>query len=204
MTVPASTTPYSLSLQFTLSAEGMYSHDAGDPGGQTFCGICMRDDSEWSGWPLVQKALASGSNPNTLYPVLASSISDFYKKYWAYNNCEAISLIHPALAVLVFDMNVNDGAGGSAIIVQRIIGANPDGQLGPISLKLLASYLRGNGLVVLNESINAVCKAHYDSIVLQYPSMKKFLQGWYNRIMNRQLFIQSHFSGVAAVPSYKV
>ena len=61
--------------------------------------------------------------------------------------------------------------------VQRIVGAQPDGIIGPKSIA--AINIAGEGLA---QDIYDDRHRFYEEIVARRPSQRKFLRGWLNRL----------------------
>ena len=111
-------------LAFVLSQEGGYSDNGKDPGGPTNLGITRATLSKWRGRKVDRQDMRS------LTRLEASDI--YQQEYWHKCKCDQLP---PALAFLMFDTAVNQGAGRAIKILQRSIGAKVDGVIGPATLK---------------------------------------------------------------------
>jgi lysozyme family protein len=106
----------------------------------------------------------------------------YYKRYWLPGDCQNMP---SRLAVLHFDGCVNHGVGRQAKFLQRAVGADADGDIGPATLALVAAQDE-------IEICNSVCEQRenfYKSIVANNPSQAKFLNGWLRRIREMQAFV---------------
>jgi len=81
----------------------------------------------------------------------------------------------------VLDMGWGAGPGQAIRLLQRMIGANDDGQIGPYTARLYASYLAHHGVEAAARAYGAVRNAFYDSIIAIHPSHAKYRGGWRNR-----------------------
>ncbi|MEO6217739.1 MAG: glycosyl hydrolase 108 family protein [Sphingomonas sp.] len=81
----------------------------------------------------------------------------------------------------VIDMGWGAGPGQAIKLLQRMIGANDDGQLGPYTARLYRSYVANHGLEATANAYGAARNAFYDLIIHLHPSNAKFHDGWHNR-----------------------
>lgn len=102
-------------LAFVLEHEGGYVNDPADPGGETNLGISRRAYPE-----------------EDIKGMTKARAAEIYRAdYWRPARCEAL----PApLALAVFDSAVNMGVAAAAQLLQRAIGAEVDGLIGPNTL----------------------------------------------------------------------
>ena len=98
--------------------EGGYSNDSLDPGGETKFGISKR------AYPKLNIKELTLENAKTIYRL----------DYWDRISCD---LLHPAIRLIVFDCAVNQGVARASIYLQRSVGVNSDGMLGPITFAAL-------------------------------------------------------------------
>ena len=110
------------SIKFVLKAEGGYTNDPDDPGGETNYGIDKR------------------SHPDVhIKELTLNEATDIYfTEYWVRFNCE--QFLWP-LNCVYFDCCVNTGQKQSNKFLQRAAGTEPDGVIGP---KTLASVQRSD------------------------------------------------------------
>jgi lysozyme family protein len=111
---------YEKCLELVLKYEGGYSNDAADPGGPTNYGITIADYRQYI-------------NPNgTASDVQNMSLSDAQKiykaHYWDALSCDQLPV---GVDFAVFDYGVNSGISRSAKVLQGLVGADVDGEIGP-------------------------------------------------------------------------
>lgn len=103
----------------------------------------------------------------------------YMKRYWYPGDCEDIAAYGlPRLALLHFDGCVNHGIGRASVFLQRSVGADPDGDVGPETMKILSS-------VDEHVTIDKICDmrtAFYRELASSDPSQGRFLNGWLRRI----------------------
>ena len=86
-----------------------------------------------------------------------------------------VSLVH-------FDACVNTGVTQAARFLQRSVGADPDGRIGPKTLEALRSLLTRETPLAVAERLLLKREPFYRRLVQVDPSQKRFLQGWLNRV----------------------
>lgn len=86
----------------------------------------------------------------------------------------------------LFDFHVN--AGGTAIKkFQSVIGADPDGKIGPQTIKRTEEYLSTNGKDALIGNLLNEREAHYKNLIEKNPAKyKKYEKGWMNRVKEQR------------------
>lgn len=135
-----------------------YVNDPQDPGGETKFGV------------------AKNANPKLNIKLLTwAEAKDLYKKkYW---NPLSLDSIDPNLAVLLFDCAVNHGCSQATKFIQGAVGAKEDGQMGPVTLKLIGSASAKDLIArVLDRR-----RRFYKFLVMNKPLQVKFLKGWLAR-----------------------
>lgn len=142
-----------------------YVNDPADRGGETKFGVAQAANPE--------------VNVKTLTWEQAKAV--YYKKYWLAGQCDKLP---PRIAVLHFDGCVNHGVKKANMFLQRAIGVEADGQIGPITL---------GKAKLLNEiqACNSICNQRelfYRQIVANNSSQTKFLNGWLRRISEMRTF----------------
>ncbi len=163
------------SLAAVLKSEGGNDDDPEDHGGRTSRGIIQREYDAWrrlKGMAIADVWKASDAEVETIY----------HEEYWA-PYCD---LLPTGADYLLFNMNVNAGPTRGAIILQRALGVNADGRIGPITKE---AALRANPVALVN-AYSAQSKAFYLS--LHQP---KFTKGWLNRVK----FVQQTALAMATV-----
>ena len=112
-TDPASA--FDRALAFVLEHEGGYVNDPADPGGETHLGISRRAYPE-----------------EDIKGMTRARAAEIYQAdYWRPARCDALA---EPLALALFDSAVNMGVSAAAQLLQRAIGAEVDGLIGPHTL----------------------------------------------------------------------
>jgi|SRR5712675_637872 len=157
-------TDFTKAVDYVLLAEGGYSFDAADAGGETNFGISKRS------YPGVDiKNLTRDG-----------AIAIYKKDYWDANQLGAVSDQDVALKVL--DLLVNMGAHSGAQVVQKALcglghTVEVDGVFGT---NTIAACNQVDSVKLLQE-LRAQAALRYVEIVLAKPEQKKFILGWLRR-----------------------
>jgi lysozyme family protein len=107
-------------LKFVLHHEGGWADHPRDPGGATMKGVTLAVYKEYLGREASKEELR-------LIP--DAHLHDLYRtRYWDKARCDEWAA---GLDLSVFDLAVNGGTGRAAKILQRCVGAEPDGAIGP-------------------------------------------------------------------------
>ena len=153
-------------IKFVLDAEGEYDNDPADPGGETNFGIDKR------------------SHPHTdikhLTMVQAKDI--YWNEYWLKFSCDRFA---KPVGEVYFDCCVNNGQTQSNKFLQRAVGTEADGIIGPKTVSRLVT----EDAKVLANSIISQRQRFYENLAEKRPTLKKFLKGWTNRNSNLRKFI---------------
>ncbi len=131
---------YDEALRRVLEHEGGYSNDAGDSGGPTMYGITIADARMY--WK-------HDATANDVRHIPLAVAMDIYRtKYWNKMRCDDL----PAgIDYAVFDYGVNSGIDRAARVLQKIVGATPDGIIGPNTVAATRSANAPRAI------INAIC-----------------------------------------------
>jgi lysozyme family protein len=100
----------------TLAHEGGHVNDPRDPGGETKWGISQR------AYPHLDIASLTLEQARAIYR----------RDYWDAMRCDQLP---DRIAAEVFDAAVNSGRRSAAVWLQRALGVNADGVIGPITLR---------------------------------------------------------------------
>lgn len=154
----------------TLLNEGGYklTNDPADRGGQTYAGIARKRWPAWPGW----RAIDAGDAPPS------DLVRDFYRdNFWGAVQGDQIAA--QDVAETLYDNAVNAGAGTAAKLAQIVVGATPDGKVGPKTLAALnqadpAAFRLAYALAMI---------ARYRDICARDASQRRFLLGWINRAL---------------------
>jgi lysozyme family protein len=150
------------SLAAVLKSEGGNDDDPADHGGRTSRGITQREYDAWrrlKHLPTMDVWTAPQADIEAIY----------HEEYWN-PYCDALPV---GADFLLFNMNVNAGPNRGAKILQKALGVNPDGRIGPITRE---AVLRANPVLLIN-NYTAQSRAFY--LALHQP---RFIKGWLNRV----------------------
>lgn len=136
-----------------------YVNDPNDAGGETKYGI------------------AKNSNPNVDIANLdwETAKEIYFKKYWLGSKCDKLD---GRVAVLHFDGAVNHGIGRASKFLQRAVGVDADGSIGPATIAEVSKFdpIDICGLICDQRA------DYYDKIIENNPSQEKYRGGWMRRI----------------------
>jgi lysozyme family protein len=148
---------FDLAVNIVLLHEGDYSNDIKDPGGETKFGISKR------------------SFPNEdIKNMTLDRAKDIYRQYY-WEKCECDSLPFYA-RLMVFDCAVNQGATRAVMFLQRILKVQPDGIIGPTTIKSMAGIGQSEFIEYYAE---LRCKAYMSN-----PMWAHYGKGWINRLFD--------------------
>jgi lysozyme family protein len=142
----------------------------GDRGGKTYAGIAKNANPGWAGWPLVERGEFGGE--------LTTLVREFYKtNFW--DRVRGDEITSQAIAESIFNFGVNAGPGMAVKLAQIVVGATPDGGIGPKTVELL-NRSTAQGFV----ASYALAKIQrYAEICNRDRGQSKFLLGWINRTL---------------------
>lgn len=115
-------------LKAILHHEGGYVDHPKDPGGRTNLGCTQRVWEEWVGHPVDEKTMR-GLTPELVAPL-------YKAKYWDRIKGDELPT---GVDYVVFDAAINSGPGRAAKWLQTVVGAVPDGAIGPGTLAKVAA-----------------------------------------------------------------
>lgn len=121
---------YQTMLKRLLKHEGGYVNHPEDPGGETCCGVSRRWYPKWEGWTLLDRGFAWDSAE------VQQAVSDFYYAYY-YAALRLHTVKDQELAELLFNFSVNIGKKTAVRKLQRVLGLEQDGLIGPATLAAL-------------------------------------------------------------------
>lgn len=140
----------------------------GDRGGQTYAGIARNRWPQWSGWAVVD----AGAEPH------ADLVRGFYRaNFW--NAMRLDEVQDQRVAQNLFDFGVNAGTGTAIKLAQIVVGATPDGRVGPKTLAAVNAL--SPELFVARYALAKL--ARYEQIVTRDRVQGKFLLGWLRRTL---------------------
>lgn len=159
------------SFELMLGSEGGFSDDPRDNGnklpdgrvGSTMLGVTQYNWEHWTGHQVTHEQMKK---------LTPADVKPFYKKkFWDVCRCDDLP---SGIDYLVFDFAVNAGCGGSAKLLQTVVGVTPDGGIGPITLAAVNT-------IAENELVEKFSQAKEDF----YRGLSNFNVygvGWLNRV----------------------
>lgn len=162
--MPAATASnFAACIPVILAAEGGFVDDPRDPGGATNHGITQRTLAAWRQAPVTTQQVRA---------LDATEAAAIYRaQYWAPLGCDALPR---GVDLMVFDFGVNAGPARSLRLLQRAVGALPDGTLGPATL----AKLRAADPRAVIETLAALRLEYYRAL----PGFATFGRGWTSRV----------------------
>lgn len=143
----------------------------GDTGGVTYAGIARNKNPQWAGWALVDKKEFGGS--------LTTMVRDFYRaEFWG--KMRGDELTNQDVANTIFNFGVNAGMSMAVKLAQLVVGATPDGGIGPKTVERLNQITDGQRF---KEQYALAKIARYAEICNRNRTQSKFLLGWVNRTL---------------------
>ena len=142
---------------------------SGDRGGQTYAGIARNANPHWEGWAFIDRKDFGGAT---------QLVRDFYKtNFW--DRIRGDDLAVQVVAETIFNFSVNTGVGVAVKLAQIIVGATPDGGIGPKTIELLNQCTPQN--FVTSYALAKI--GRYAAICNKDRNQSKFLLGWINRTL---------------------
>mgnify|MGYP003113173273 CR=1 FL=1 len=180
----------------TLGHEGGYVHDPHDPGGETYCGITMRDHPDWSGWALIRESFTPPSPE--IQQQLEPHVADFYRRhYWDAFGGNDIAAISAEVAQELFDSGVNVGTRkantwlqASLNVLRRAYSPRPyfdelveDGKIGPVTVRAFEVIAENGDHHDVYKLLNIRQGQHYFDLAKEKPQpYQRYLRGWLDRV----------------------
>jgi peptidoglycan hydrolase-like protein with peptidoglycan-binding domain len=162
-TTDQQTSNFSKCLDVVLVQEGGYSNHPNDPGGPTNMGITLGVLKEWRS----DNSLTAADVQN----LARDEAREIYRtKYWNLMKCDELPR---GVDLVVFDFGVNAGPSRSAKILQKIVGAETDGSIGPVTTGACK-------VMPAKDIITQMSKARMDYYQTS-PNWPTFGNGWTNR-----------------------
>lgn len=158
-------TAFDAALKVVLKHEGGYVNHPRDPGGETNLGVTRKTWQQWTGRVSVDmKALTP------------AKVAPLYKAWYWDKVCG--DDLPPAIALCVFDMAVNAGPARSAKMLQLIVGAARDGQVGRKTLQAVQQYVQVFGLPKVVRAFSNARREYYRAL----DTFDTFGRGWLRRV----------------------
>ena len=158
---------FSEALEVILHHEGGYVNHPKDPGGMTNMGVTKRVYEEWVGY---------GVSEHTMQNLKKEDVAPIYKKnYWDKVKGDDLP---EGLDLCIFDFGVNAGTGRAAKYLQNMIGATPDGGIGPMTLKAVDEYVAKHGVDGAVKNYQEARQGYYEKL----KTFETFGRGWTRRV----------------------
>lgn len=161
-----------------LGHEGYFANIPGDEGKMTYMGIAQAIFPEWEGWPVIDEYIKLYGEPKNNERInsitLETMVLKHYTEYYYKNNINFINSF--SLQYIIFDFAVNS-VRTWAKKLQRLLGVEPDGNIGEITIKAINSYPPE----LLFEDIKKMRIAYYERLAKK-PHNLQFLKAWLRRV----------------------
>ncbi len=157
MTYPAD---FEAAMVQLFEDEGGYENDPDDPGGETKYGIDKRSN------PTVDIANLTKDGAKAIY----------FREWWT---PYAAMGLPPIVLAKMFNMAVNVGRGQANKFLQRVLGVNDDGNVGPITLAAIKTIIPPG--TVIRDRLRMQQATFYADLAARKPVLRKFLRGWLRR-----------------------
>lgn len=161
-------------LDELMTREGGFVDDPVDPGGATKYGITAGTLGNWRGWTRP----ATRAEVEALTRVEAKAI--YIARYIEQPGFTPENIPDLKLRVALIDDGVNAGPTQAVKRLQRVVGALPDGVLGPKTIEVLKVH---SPEWVRVQVVKARC-VHYAEIVRSRPTQSRFIVGWISRALS--------------------
>lgn len=159
-----------------LKWEGGWSNDPDDLGGATNKGVTFNTYKRYC--RIRGKAMPSIGD---LRRLTDEEFTDILKTmFW--DVCRADFIESQSVANIIVDWGWNSGTVTAVKHVQRVLGVEDDGVVGPVTLAAINS----KSPLPLFGQIRSARIEYYHSIVDARPANTKFLRGWLNRVNDLQ------------------
>ncbi|NBS68269.1 hypothetical protein EBT31_05050 [bacterium] len=150
-------------LAHVLKSEGGYVNHPSDPGGRTNLGVTQRVWEEWVKHDVDEKQMRE------LTPEMVAPL--YQEKYWQRVKGDEL----PAgIDYCVFDASVNSGVGRASKWLQEVCGTQPDGVIGPMTLRVAQA-------IVPTDLVNMYCDKRL-AFLKELKTWETFGKGWERRV----------------------
>lgn len=150
-------------LAHVLKSEGGFVHHKLDPGAATNLGVTQRVWEEWVKHDVDEKQMRE------LTPEMVAPL--YQEKYWQRVKGDEL----PAgIDYCVFDASVNSGVGRASKWLQEVCGTQPDGVIGPMTLRVAQA-------IVPTDLVNMYCDKRL-AFLKELKTWETFGKGWERRV----------------------
>ena len=150
-------------LANVLKHEGGYVNHPSDPGGRTNLGVTQRVWEEWVKHDVDEKQMRE------LTPEMVAPL--YEEKYWQRVKGDDLP---SGVDYVVFDASVNSGTGRASKWLQECVGVQPDGVIGPMTLRTVQS-------MVPADLVNLYCDKRL-AFLRELKTWDTFGKGWERRV----------------------
>jgi len=120
---------YDRCLTMLLKHEGGYVNDPNDAGGRTNLGVTQKVYENWVERDVTEQEMRD---------LTVEDVAPIYKNnYWDRGKCDDLP---SGVDWCIFDWGVNSGMSRSAKALQRIVGVEADGGIGPMTLQAVNDF----------------------------------------------------------------
>jgi len=161
----------------------------GDTGGETLAGVARAKNPGWTGWAIVDERKAEAGFPENLDLDLPKNaelkrlVFEVYgEKYWDLFHCGELP---PGLDFCMLDAAVQHLPKTAVSLLQRAVGAQADGGLGPATL---AAAGHAERKLALNAYF-VVRAGLYADLISADSRKAKFRDTWFGRLFRLQAYI---------------
>ncbi len=137
---------------------------------------CGRGPSKWGVTLETYRHWDAGATADTIRDMTRDEAAYFYRFQFGWEPLRIGAIRSQAVAEKVFDLQVNTGFG--IVLLQRAVGAKPDGKLGPLT----AAAVNGRAETVVLQGIYDAGKTHYEEVIAAHPEFDRFRAGWMARL----------------------
>lgn len=150
-------------LANVLKHEGGYVNHPSDPGGRTNLGVTQRVWEEWVKHDVDEKQMRE------LTPEMVAPL--YEEKYWQRVKGDDLP---SGVDYVVFDASVNSGTGRASKWLQECVGVQPDGVIGPMTLRTVEA-------MVPADLVNLYCDKRL-AFLRELKTWETFGKGWERRV----------------------
>lgn len=158
---------FDAALREVLLHEGGFVNHPKDPGGMTNLGVTKATYEDWIGHPVDERIMRK------LTPALVAPL--YRRKYWDVVRCGDLPV---GLDLCVFDFAVNAGTKRAARYLQRIVGVNDDGVIGPKTIAAIKDAAKDDGRIIMIQKYQDMRRSYYK----QLKNFPTFGRGWLRRV----------------------
>lgn len=165
-------TRFDLCLELVLGHEGGFTANKADRGGATNFGVTQAVYDDWR--------IGQGFGRQPVSGISGDEVRSIYmSRYWLLGKCD---LMPAPLDYCHFDGAVQHGVGQAAKFLQRALGVEADGAIGPKTLAAVQEEAAAGRIDDICSDILDQREEFYERLVARDPSQKAFIKGWHARI----------------------